>query len=324
MKSRARFVETMRCGSPDRVPYFEEGIRDEVIRVWQKQGLPKHANLHEMFSYDRRGEIEPDLEPRPGLKKWPTSRDHLEAFRQKLDPQDKGRLPRPWKKKVRAWGGRDDALILWVHRGFFLSMGVDGWERFKEVMDLMIHDPGLVGEIMKIQGGFAARLAEKVLKDVVVDAALFVEPIGENHGPLISPKMYETFVLPGYEPVLDILRKYGVETIIYLTFANTRLLLPSVLARGFNCLWACEGPQESMDYRDIRREYGPGLRLIGGIDLDALRGDKETIRREMEAKVPPLLAGGGYLPLLDGRVRVDIPFENYVYYRQLLEEMTQG
>ena len=203
-------------------------------------------------------------------------------------------------------------------------MGVDGWERFKEVMDLIIHDPGLVGEIMKIQGAFAARLAEKVLKEVVIDAALFVEPIGENHGPLISPKMYETFVLPGYEPVLDILRKYGVETIIYLTFANTRLLLPSVLERGFNCLWACEGPPGAMDYRDIRREYGSGLRLIGGIDLDALRGSKETVRREMEAKVPPLLAGGGYLPLLDGRVRADIPFENYVYYRQLLEEMTQG
>jgi hypothetical protein len=27
-------------------------------------------------------------------------------------------------------------------------------------------------------------------------------------------------------------------------------------------------------------------------------------------KVPPLLAEGGYIPILDGRVRVDIPFDN--------------
>jgi uroporphyrinogen decarboxylase len=78
-----------------------------------------------------------------------------------------------------------------------------------------------------------------------------------------------------------------------------------------------------MDYRDIRQEFGRDLRLIGGIDLDALRQDKEAIRREVEEKVPPLVAEGGYIPLADGRVRADVPFENYIYYRQLLREVTQ-
>ena len=40
MNSRERFLETMRFGRPDRVPYFEEGIRKEVVRAWRKQGLP--------------------------------------------------------------------------------------------------------------------------------------------------------------------------------------------------------------------------------------------------------------------------------------------
>jgi hypothetical protein len=77
-----------------------------------------------------------------------------------------------------------------------------------------------------------------------------------------------------------------------------------------------------MDYRDLRREFGRDLRLIGGIDLDALRHGKQAIRREITEKVPPLLADGGYVPLADGRVREDVPFENYVYYRQLLQEVT--
>ena len=76
-----------------------------------------------------------------------------------------------------------------------------------------------------------------------------------------------------------------------------------------------------MDYRSIRKEFGKDLRLIGGIDLDVLRQDKEAIRREIEEKVPPLIADGGYVPLADGRVRKDIPFENYLYYRRLLEEV---
>ena len=66
------------------------------------------------------------------------------------------------------------------------------------------------------------------------------------------------------------------------------------------------------------------MRLIGGIDLDVLREGKEAIRREIEEKVPPLLEQGGYVPLADGRVRADIPFENYVYYRELLEKVTQS
>jgi hypothetical protein len=35
--------------------------------------------------------------------------------------------------------------------------------------------------------------------------------------------------------------------------------------------------------------------------------------------VPELLEDGGFIPLADGRVREDVSFENYVYYRKLLE-----
>jgi hypothetical protein len=36
-----------------------------------------------------------------------------------------------------------------------------------------------------------------------------------------------------------------------------------------------------------------------------------AIRRELEEKPLPLLVEGGYVPLADGRVRKDVPFENY-------------
>jgi uroporphyrinogen-III decarboxylase len=177
---------------------------------------------------------------------------------------------------------------------------------------------------MRIQGEFSAQIAERVLKDAEIDAAVFTEPVAENRGPLISPKMYEDFVLKSYEPVLAVLRRYRVDTVILLTFANIRSLLPSIVKWGFNCLWACEGPQKDMDYREVRREFGRDLRLIGGIDLDVLRLDKESIKREIHEKVPTLLEDGGFIPLADGRVRKDIPLGNYLYYRRLFEDVTQG
>ncbi len=180
MTSRKRFLRTMRFDKPDRTPYFEEGIRKNVIRAWRRQGLPKNTDISEMFPSDRREEIEVDLEPGPKLKKWPASRNELDVLKKSLDPQDPRRLPQKWSRRVRDWQTRDHMLMLRVHRGFFLSMGVYGWDRFSEVIRLLIKDPDFVHEALAIQGEFAARMAERVLAEVEVDAAVFSEPIGGN------------------------------------------------------------------------------------------------------------------------------------------------
>ena len=324
MNGRERFQQTMAYGQPDRVPYFEEGIRGEVLEAWRAQGMPSKVTIRDLFPFDFREEIMPDMEPRPFLKKWPSDRSELATLKRCLDPKDPGRLPARWPKMIRVKRDRGDIVMLRVHRGFFQSMGISGWKRFAEVMYMLFDDPGLVHEIMEIQGEFAAGLVDKVLKEVEIDAAIFSEPIAGNDGPLISPEMYDEFVLPHYEPILEVLRRYGVETIIIRTYANTRVLLPSIMKWNFNCLWACETNPEAMDYQDIRREIGRDLRLIGGIDVDVLRQDKESIRRDVEERVPLLLEDGGFIPLADGRIRAEISFENYVAYRRILDEVVEN
>jgi uroporphyrinogen decarboxylase len=321
MNSRDRFCETMRFGAPDRVPYFEEGVRDDVLRAWRHQGLQRKSEFDVLFRHDRREEIYPDLEPLPRLKQWPSSREDLDRMRRRLNPEDLRRLPRKWPSRALDLIHREHVLMLHVQRGLFLSMGVVGWGRFTEVIELLVRDPLLVHDSLMIQGEFAARMADRVLRDVQVDAALFSEPIAEKRGPLISPKMYREIVLPSYDPLLSVLKRNGVETIVFVSWANPRLLIPAILDRGFNCLWAYEVESKAMDYQDLRREFGRNLRLIGGIDLDVLRQGKDAIRREVAEKVPPLLAEGGYIPMLDGRVRVDIPFDNYLFFKRQLENM---
>jgi uroporphyrinogen decarboxylase len=232
-------------------------------------------------------------------------------------------MPDGWKKLVKKWQNEDQVRMLEVHQGFFESVGIQGWERFNELMFMLKDDPAVVQGMLEIQGELNARMAERLLQELQVEAAVFSEPIGGNHGPLVSPRMYRTLVLPTYEPILSVLRQHGVKTIILRTYANCRALIPALLEAGFNCLWAVEVFGEGMDYLDLRKEFGCDLRLIGGIDLDVLRQDRQAIRREVEAKVPPLLAQGGYAPLADGRVRADVPWENYSYYRRLLQEIAK-
>ena len=324
MSNRERFRETMHYGRPDRLPYFEEGIRDEVVQVWRRQGLAADTDLATLFPSDPVEHIEPDFDPRPMFEQWPTSRAELADLEGRLDPADAGRLPENWAEQVQALKTQDTVRMLWVHQGFFLSAGVERWNRFNFVMHALKRDPAFVRELMVVWGEFTAALAERMLASSEVDAAVFSEPISDNNGPLISPAMYEEFVLPSYDPLLQVLRRHNVETIVFSTYANARLLVPSILKWGFNCLWAYEVSIEAMDYRGLRREFGRDLRLIGGIDLDALRNGKDAIRKEIEAKVPPLVADGGYVPLADGRVREDVAFEDYAYYRETLRKILEG
>ncbi|MCJ7700080.1 MAG: hypothetical protein MUO62_00720 [Anaerolineales bacterium] len=320
MNNKERFYETVHYGSPDRIPYFEEGIRSETLEAWRAGGLPAEFDLQDQFPADGREEIKLDVEPHPWFEVWPSSFKDLDALRERLDPQDDSRLPENWD--IEGLRNRDDVLMVRVHEGLFLTMGVEDGASFTRLMYQMADQPDFVREYMRIQGEFAASLAERVLKEVNFDALVFSEPIGDNNGALISPRMYEDLVMPSYEPLLNLARRYGVRTLICRTYANMKVLIPSLLKWGIDCLWACEVEPSVMNYPALRSEFGRDLKLIGGIDLDALREGKDAIERAMD-EIAPLVVDGGFIPLADGRVRADVPYENYVYYRELLREMTK-
>lgn len=75
-----------------------------------------------------------------------------------------------------------------------------------------------------------------------------------------------------------------------------------------------------MDVVEVRKKY-PTLQIIGGIDKRALAKGKRTINEELEAKIPFMLKKGGYIPHVDHSIPPDVPLENFVYYRNRLEEI---
>jgi hypothetical protein len=321
MNSRERFLETMRYGKPDRPPLFEEGIREGVLQNWKTQGMPVEKSLSDLFYYDHREEISFDLLPRLDFSKLAQRKNGLDYLAHKLDSQTSKRMPENWRKKLPVWQKRNHTLMLMVHWGLFESIGIEDGRTFIESVYLMVDKPDFIRGALAVLGEFSAKLTETLLAHTSIDAAIFSEPIGGNHGALVSPEMYSSFALASYRPIMDVLKRHNVQTIIWRTYANTRALLGAAVQAGMNCLWACESNPQAMDYLDIREEYGPELRLIGGIDVDLLYHQSDKIRCELERMLPPLLARGGYCPLADGRVRRYIPYKGYVTYRKLLEQI---
>ena len=323
MNQRQRFHETLHYGNTDRIPYFEEGIREDTLIAWEEQGFPRGANPRDLFPADEREEIKLNVEPLPKFQVWPSTFKDLDKLQERLDSTDIRRISDTWPNEVDQLRARDCVLMIRPHEGLFLSLGVEDGASFIRLMYQLADAPDFVREYMRIQGAFAAALTEQVLKDVEVDAMIFSEPVGDNNGALISPRMYEDLVLPSYQPLLDLARRYGVKNIICRTYASMKALIPSLLKWGINCLWACEVEPTVMNYPALRKEFGRDLKLIGGIDLDSLRDGKAAIRRAVD-EIAPLIEDGGFIPLADGRVRSDVPYENYVFYRELLQNITKS
>jgi len=322
MNNRQRFHCALNKEFPDRVPLFSEGFRDETMQIWRQQGLG-HKSLTQIAHIDRYELIGPELDPIPYPKTWPENLSGIKDLKNRLDPSDRRRYPSRWKQKYLSYRHHDIVTFLCVHHGFFLSMGVNGWHRFDSVIDFLGTDPGFVHAQMELYSDFAGNIAENILSCCKVDAVYFSEPIGGNDRPLLSPQMYQEFVLQSYLPVIETVKKYDVQNIILLTYGNIWPFLGLIIDAGFTCLWSCETNAPEMDYRHIRKVYGTDLGLIGGIDLDILRRDKKAIEQELEQKLSVLLEPGNYIPLADGRIREDIPLENYLFYREKLYQMVK-
>jgi hypothetical protein len=116
------------------------------------------------------------------------------------------------------------------------------------------------------------------------------------------------------------LRDYQVPAIIWRSYANPLNLLPEVVKCPFNVLWLCETPPGALTPAQVRQIVGPKLTLIGGIDSDVLHQDTRAIQQAV-ADVQPFAEEGRFIPLADGRVREDVPYPNYVFYRQELNRV---
>jgi Uroporphyrinogen decarboxylase (URO-D) len=320
MNSRERFLAILHGDRIDHPPLFPEGIREEVLLSWRNQGLPEGIDLDELFLYDPFEQLDPDVYPNPEACDWSNLQQLLPLLRRRLDPEDLRRLPDNWGEMVLRWRNRNYPLFLRIHQGLFLSLGIDDWRSFAPAILRLVDQPGLVRQILAIQADFAAGLAEKILRQVDLDGVIFSEPIAGNHGALISAKMYSDFALQSYMPIFEVLRNYQVPAIIWRSYANPVNLLTEVVKYPFNVLWLCETPPGALAPAQVRQMVGSNLTLIGGIDADILRKNHEAIQQAV-ADVLPFVEEGHFIPLIDGRVREDVPFANYAFYRQEIQRV---
>ncbi|MGD8726575.1 MAG: uroporphyrinogen decarboxylase family protein [Gemmatimonadales bacterium] len=324
MTEQERFRRLFRGERVDRPPLLEEGVRDHVLERWREDGLPRGKTHLEVFGLTPHENIGPDLKYVSsyfGRILGLSASDYRRAF--DVSPR---RFPADWAQTVARLEQRDHIVCVWASRGFFQALGVGDWPTFEQVLCGTIERPDRIRDRVALYGDFCAQLLDMVLREVDPEFIYLSEPISDNDGPLISPSMFEEFMIPAYERIIATAHEHGCHNILVSTYGNSARLFPSMVAAGVTMLWISEATEApELDYSALRDRFGPELGLIGGVPLSVLReGTEATIRSRLQEILPPLLRSGRYIPLAGGRIRDDIPWDSYRLYRETMADVIRS
>ena len=251
------------------------------------------------------------------------NRADFEAVKRHYDPSTPGRYPDDWAEIVAAASHADSPV--WGPAigsvGFFSMMR--RWMGTENACTIFYDDPGLAHDMCEFIADFAVQLLSRAVSEVKLDYFMWFEDYSFKTGPLVSPAIFKEFLRDRYRRVNDLLRAAGIDAVFLDTDGDPRVLLPLLLDAGVNGTYPIECAA-NMDPVALRREYGRELLLWGGIDKRVLARGKPAIDRELTAKLPPLLAEGGYLPMLDHLAPPDIPYCNWLHYLDVKRRLLRG
>ena len=206
--------------------------------------------------------------------------------------------------------------ILGYPAGFFGSLR---WLIGEENLFMLYYDdPGLVKDIVEHLCELWILMSEKLTSKIEFDFAVFWEDMSGKQGSMISPQTFREFMTLNYKKIIDYLKSRGIKIFALDTDGYVEKLIPLFMEAGVNALFPFE-QQANNDLLKYRKEF-PELRMLGGIDKNKMVGDKKIIDEELRY-IPDLIKEGGYVPHLDHNVPPNIPWENYKYYRNKLNDI---
>jgi hypothetical protein len=323
---RERFLKTLSGQAVDRFPFFDLDPDEDTLTRWHREGLPRHRSVAAWFNLEPHYSVGLTLRSYPFYRPTPGILDDPAAFGRHYDPDQPGRYAKRFVQRSKRLGREGRVRYVDASGGGLLQMlGVADWDSLVRACHALVYEPRQVADLMGRITEFYCICLERVLSTVSVDYASFYEPIASNTAPVVSPAMFERFAIPGYRKVIDLLERHQVRLrILCTTGGNLAPLLPSLIDAGINGLWISNISSAGMQYPMLRRQFGPDIALIGGIDATALAKDEASVRKAVAQTVPDLLDSGRYLPCLDDRPRSNIPLAQYRLYRTLLETIAAG
>lgn len=178
----------------------------------------------------------------------------------------------------------------------------------------MATDPDWVKDMVHTYARLTIDLLETLFdEEGSPDGLFFYEDMGFKGRPFMSLDMYRDIIQPAHRATIDFAHAKGLPVTMH-SCGYVAPLVPGMIEAGIDCLQVIE-VKAGMDLLGLYRDYGDRLSFMGGIDVRTLYGnDRDTVERELQAKIPTVKGNHGYTLHSDHSIPNQVSYETYRYF----------
>lgn len=137
---------------------------------------------------------------------------------------------------------------------------------------------------------------------------------GTQRDLIISPDMFNRFVLPGYKKMIDLAKSYNKKVMIHSCGAIGKVI-PTLIEAGVDAIHPLQALAHGMD-ADSLSKYKDQVVFVGGIDAQYLlpNGSPDDIRQEID-RISQILGPRYIASPSHETLMPDVPMENILAMR---------
>ena len=212
---------------------------------------------------------------RPSLPDWKNYENYIEKY--SPDPTDKSRFKLAFDLKKNGDPEKYRILLPMYHGPSQLTSYIRGFNNY-----LIDHkrNPDQLKRLLEHISDYHIQLIKTSIKlGLEPHAVWFTDDLGEQSGPFISPKMFESFYESFYKRVFDVAHDFGLDVHLHCCGKVDRLL-PIFIKWGLNAI-EFDSPRMS-GYEDLR-PYRGKIMFWGCVNIQSIYtlGTPEEVKREV-------------------------------------------
>ena len=179
--------------------------------------------------------------------------------------------------------------------------------------------PDMVEDMVETCCLLVEDLLDQILGKLDFDYASGWEDICFKNGPIVTVDFFRSVVVPRYKRLYAKLKAHDIDIWFIDCDGDIRPLIPCFLEGGVNIMYPLE-VAASGHPGPILDEYGPELRIMGGVDKLMFRQGPKAMRKYLQSLVP-YVERGGFIPFCDHLCPPDVKEQDYLHYLDMKEEL---